>query len=355
MCVICISDTKRPTPVAIEKMYDANPAGAGIAWREDGFVRWEKGLELKQIQELVLKVPMPFIAHFRIPSCGGKSPDLCHPFPIHKEVSLALSGKTKDWVLFHNGHWGAWKTTALEAAIKKGQFKLPTGKWTDSRAMAWLANVYGQGILDLIDEKVAVLGPAEGQMEVWQGTGGWHKIDDVYVSNRGWEYRSVSTTSYNPNGHFNLRNERDTGAYDDTDDYFQRAPYSMAGRSCVGEAERVLKDASIIEVKTDNEGSGGSPAEKTFPSGQETQERKEDHQKNVQGSEESVSAGTQGASQHKGSIALAIVKRDSPNERDELGISEEDRQELRKWACSINDYSGVDRVRHMKRIRQGVM
>ena len=332
-------------------MFDANPAGAGIAWREEGWVRWEKGLDLKQIQELVLRVPMPFIAHFRIPSCGGKSLDLCHPFPIHKEVSLALSGKTKDWVLFHNGHWGAWKTTALEAAIKKGQFKLPIGKWTDSRAMAWLANVYGQGILDLIDEKVAVLGPEPNQMEVWQGTGGWHKVDDVYVSNKGWEYRSVNTS--HGTGHFNRGHVRDmTGAYEESDDYFRRAPYSMAGRSTqdtLSEAERVLKDASIIDVKA-GEGSGGSSAEKTFPAGPETQTGKEDHQKDVQGGKEGVSDGTQGTD--KSGTALTIITRDPLFE----DMNEEERRELRKWACSLNaNEVGTDRIRTMKRVRAGVM
>lgn len=353
MCVISISDTKRPTDNHVAKMFDANDAGAGIAWREDGFVRWEKGLDLKQIQDLVRSVPMPFIAHFRIPSCGGRTPDLTHPFPINKAVSLDLSGKTKDWVLFHNGHWGAWKNTALEAAIKKGQFKLPIGKWSDSRAMAWLANVYGQGILDLIDEKVAVLGPDEGQLEVWQGTGGWHKVDDIYVSNKAWEFRSVNRTYQGgyqgTGGHFNLGKDtvKDvTGAYDDADDYFCRAPYSLAGN----EADRALKDKSIIETKED---SGGSPAEKTFPPRTETEESGKDKSEGVQKGEAGISALDRtetkcGASSH---TALMLL----PGGRSKVMTSEEE-QEALKWAKSINPKAiGTWRVQQMRMMRRGVL
>lgn len=200
MCVICISETVRPDESQVEKMFEANPSGAGIAWREvtgDGpVVRWEKGLELEQIQKLCAEAPLPYVAHFRIPSCGGDSGALCHPFPVDRESSLALSGKTKNYVLFHNGHWSEWKRVMLDTALKTGK-KLPVGKWSDSRAMAWAVAHYGLGFLDLIDEKVIVFGPED--YEVFPGTG-WNKVKEgLWTSNSYWEHSHVG--SYRGSGY----------------------------------------------------------------------------------------------------------------------------------------------------------
>ena len=197
MCVISISETIRPTPEQVEKMFESNPSGAGIAWREiDGngpIVRWEKGLELEQIQKLCAEAPLPYVAHFRIPSCGGDSGALCHPFPVNKESSNALSGKTKDYVLFHNGHWGEWKRVMLDTALKTGK-RLPVGKWSDSRAMAWAVAHYGIGFLDLIEEKVIVFGPED--YEVFPGTG-WNKVvEGLWTSNSFWERSYSHAGSY---------------------------------------------------------------------------------------------------------------------------------------------------------------
>lgn len=187
MCVIAISDKERITEEMVRKMYSANDAGAGIAWREkvEGVpvVRWKKGLKVEEIVELASSAPLPFIAHFRIPSCGGKSLTLTHPFPIEKNVRLLMEGTTQGHVLFHNGHWTQWKDKTLETAIRKGA-RLPSGKWSDSRAMAWIASFYGLGVLDMIDEKVVAFGPTTCEIS----GSGWAQIKPgIWASNRGWE------------------------------------------------------------------------------------------------------------------------------------------------------------------------
>lgn len=151
---------------------------------------WKKGLTLDEVQELIARVPMPFIAHFRVPSCGGPSEFLTHPFPIQKDVPLDIEGSTKGSVLFHNGHWNSWKQTMLDASVR-GSNKLPVGKWSDSRAMAWMAANYGIGMLEFIDEKCVVFGPKE--LELF-GQHGWAKIRQeggIWVSNKGWEHERV--------------------------------------------------------------------------------------------------------------------------------------------------------------------
>lgn len=194
MCVIFFAEEKRPSPEMVEKGYNANRHGAGIAWREPDpqtgltVVRWRKGLDLEEIQAAVAATPLPFIAHFRIPSCGGDTLSLTHPFPVDRRAPCDLEGKTKGFVLFHNGHWNRWKEMVFETALKKG-LKIPGGKWSDSRAMAWIASVYGIGALDMLDEKIIAMSPDE--IEVC-GTG-WSTEEGVYVSNTGWKYQTVRT------------------------------------------------------------------------------------------------------------------------------------------------------------------
>lgn len=188
MCVIAIADKTRPTDEMVERMFDANKSGAGIAWREPGVVRWEKGLKIEEIKEYCATAPLPYVAHFRIPSCGGSTPDLCHPFPIEKSVDLALSGKTKGYVLFHNGHWTQWKSVTYEAA-RNFRVKVPTGKWSDSRAMAWSAFWYGVGSLEMIEEKCVAFGPSD--IEIFCGRSEWERVNDVWVSNKSWNYTTV--------------------------------------------------------------------------------------------------------------------------------------------------------------------
>ena len=180
MCVIAISDDVRPTDEQVGKMFEANKYGAGIAWREKGVVRWKKGMGLEEVTELCQKVPLPFVVHFRIPSAGGDSKYLCHPFPVTADVPLELQGTTKGYVLFHNGHWNRWKESTLEAAVRSGT-KVPGGKWSDTRAMAFHAHIYGSGILEMIDEKSVLFGPTK--VEVF---GQWSKEGGLWVSNRGW-------------------------------------------------------------------------------------------------------------------------------------------------------------------------
>ena len=182
----------------VEQMFDANPSGAGIAWREletiDGkdeiVVKWEKGLSRDEIKQMCQAAPIPYVAHFRIPTCGVPRKDLCHPFPISKDVPDILKGTIRGYVLFHNGHWGQWKETMLNG-VTRGFGKIPAGKWSDSRAMAWAAAHYGLGILELIDEKACAFGP--DKIEVFQPNS-WHTVNDVWVSNKTWETKQWKRT-----------------------------------------------------------------------------------------------------------------------------------------------------------------
>lgn len=185
MCVIMVASDTRPSAEMVKAAFKTNEAGAGIAWREGDTARWKKGImDIDEAVDIVAATPMPFVVHFRIPTNGGTSKRLTHPFPVSPNTSLDLEGVTKGSVLFHNGHWSRWEDTIRDAAIKSG-VKLPVGKYTDSRGLAWFAGAFGLGMLELIGERVVVFGPH--RYEIF-GTG-WSYVEKVLVSNRLFETR----------------------------------------------------------------------------------------------------------------------------------------------------------------------
>lgn len=202
MCVVMIADKIRPTEVMVRKAWADNDDGSGAAWREDEdtndpknptrtLVHWKKGLNLEEIVKMAAELPMPFVLHFRRNSVGGIRASLTHPFPINENGDNFLNGKTNGLVLFHNGHWGKWKETLFETVVKFGK-KVPNGKWSDTRAMAWLAAVYGLGFLDILDEKTVAFGPRT--IDTVLGTG-WKEINGVLCSNDFFMHKYVQPES----------------------------------------------------------------------------------------------------------------------------------------------------------------
>lgn len=178
MCVIFVVENARPSPQMVYKAWQRNDHGGGVAWREDGKVYWKKGLKLAEMHEACQQLPMPYVAHFRIASQGGVRPDLCHPFEISRSPSIALEGTTEDRVLFHNGDWDKWQDWALSTAYRTGE-PIPAGKWSDSRAIAWIGSIYGPGFFEFLPEKLAIMGP--NSLEVFGR--GWKDIEGILCSN----------------------------------------------------------------------------------------------------------------------------------------------------------------------------
>jgi hypothetical protein len=161
MCVIILCETEFPKLATLESAEELNSHGGGIAWIENGQVKYKKGIKSKQIFEITKKINLPAIIHFRIASIGGVNDELCHPFQINTQADTEVSG-TCDSVLFHNGTWTDWKEMCMKAVVSSGNIlKFPSGQWSDSRAMAWLADKFGIDFLNLIDNsnKIAVLTP----------------------------------------------------------------------------------------------------------------------------------------------------------------------------------------------------
>lgn len=181
MCVIMIAQKVRPTEEMIDKAWKANDDGGGIAWRENGEVHFEKGImTLDRLKELMMEVPMPYVAHFRITSSGVTTPELTHPFVVAKDVPVVLEGRTKGGVFFHNGTWSGWTDKALDFAIRNG-LQVPDGEWSDTRAMAWMISIHGPKLMELLPQQRGVYFSPK-VCHVFTGPG-WEEINGVWCSN----------------------------------------------------------------------------------------------------------------------------------------------------------------------------
>jgi predicted glutamine amidotransferase len=144
MCVILVCpENVRPDQQTLAACHEANPHGAGVAWREDGVVRWSKGLELHEIQPLMAGLSGEIVIHFRWASVGEVTPKLCHPFPVTACATTRLSGHARA-VLFHNGTWGGWRNTLQ----RMPRHRRPEGQLSDTRVAASLVDLCGMDTLD---------------------------------------------------------------------------------------------------------------------------------------------------------------------------------------------------------------
>jgi hypothetical protein len=144
MCVILVCpDDVRPDRAILDACHRASPHGAGVAWREDGEVRWMKGLEPDELEPLIDGLSGEIVIHFRIASVGEVTPRLCHPFPVTACATTRLSGHARA-VLFHNGTWGAWRETLR----RMPRHRMPDGLLSDTRVAASLVDLCGMDVLE---------------------------------------------------------------------------------------------------------------------------------------------------------------------------------------------------------------
>jgi hypothetical protein len=164
MCVIYVCHENTPDMEELERGASSNRDGAGIAWvdREHHTTRFAKGLpsDAKVIEKFLKdeKIPYPFAIHFRTASIGGVSDELTHPFTID------APGEGLDWlagncrrVLMHNGHLSDWQKFFLPAVLANSKDQVPMGPWSDSRALAWVVKLKGEGIINFILDNTRVV------------------------------------------------------------------------------------------------------------------------------------------------------------------------------------------------------
>lgn len=199
MCVIMkyTLDSGFPKEETLKSAEMLNKDGGGIAWIDNGKVKWEKGMHITSgyIMDLIEKEKMqlPIIVHFRIATHGTVDTPLCHPFAISEGVDdLSAKGEDEQGVLFHNGVWHDYDEMAMKVATSDKDIQIPDGDLSDSRIMAWLVKYLGMNYLSMIKEKSIVLTPKG----IFQYGDGWCdvKVDDktLECSNDNFEPKTYS-------------------------------------------------------------------------------------------------------------------------------------------------------------------
>jgi len=214
MCVIFNCKNKFPTEENLKLAEEMNPHGAGLSWIDNGVVKFKKGLDQKQISKMIKmnKVNLPCIIHFRIGTYGGISKGLTHPFPIDKHTDLRLNGEGFN-CLFHNGNYDGWQDKLIKAMIKKG-IKIPKGRWSDSRFMAFLASWHGRGVLELFDNQLISVMTKDG-IEKYGDS--WVDVDGIECSNnyfkRTYVYYSKDKSAISDVNEWNKEEKAQLNAY----------------------------------------------------------------------------------------------------------------------------------------------
>lgn len=195
MCVIFAVPAEKgvfPTEDEILSGELMNDDGGGVAWATGGTVFWKKGLTGAQVLGMIKEGELkpPCLIHFRISTEGGVCHELTHPFPCTPDAPLILEGSSTTYpLLMHNGTVGRWKDEMKEAVIAgRGTIKVPKGKWSDSRALAFFVGLYGDGYLQFLSgltgDRVALLWP-NGSI---QYTGKWEEKEGFWASNESYIY-----------------------------------------------------------------------------------------------------------------------------------------------------------------------
>lgn len=179
-----------------------NDDGAGIAWigLEEGkrVVRWQKGLpsDVDAVKEVIKKenITLPFAIHFRTASVGGAKTTLTHPFPVYDGVPLWLAGYAET-LMMHNGHFNNWEELVMKAALGSGS-KIPGGAWSDSRALAYVINLLGEGVIPFIvgQNRIMIMDALREEDAKEIQPRRYFRLYGNWVQEKGWS-QSISTNT----------------------------------------------------------------------------------------------------------------------------------------------------------------
>ena len=205
MCVIIIAQKRLPTTEELKRAWQRNEDGAGVAWMERGKVKWVKGLmRLNDVLELLPKVKLPSVWHFRSATHGGVSQALTHPFLISPRMPFSnpLKGVLKDGesLLFHNGVEGQAISNLINLLAIKN-LRLDDTVMSDSRAIAIAISLVGEVALTLYHSKFALF-RADGSITI---KGNFTEEDGLLVSTPlRWEIDFVRWTKRGGYGGYGL-------------------------------------------------------------------------------------------------------------------------------------------------------
>lgn len=194
MCVIiyCKKDGNRPTEKVLKKCEQANPHGIGVAYQRKGSDMYTvaKGISFNTLIKIMNRHDGEIGIHFRYATVGGKTKELCHPFPTTPKVETWLDYESNA-ILFSNGTWENWDES-YEMHRQLLKLKKLDGQMSDTRALAKLVSKHGKtGFLNYVKDVhakhdfVRCLIMKTSKPAAMTGT--WHKVGGVMYSNTRWQ------------------------------------------------------------------------------------------------------------------------------------------------------------------------
>jgi hypothetical protein len=191
-------------------------------------VAWKKNIHAQEMFQIVQRVNLPFICHFRIASAGGVCPELCHPFPVTVDANLGLEGKASR-VLFHNGTYQDWKESCMQMILSRKLY-IPKGIWSDSRALAWMAFHCGHRVLGFVNGKIVVFSAKSIKL-----FGNWVEENGISYSNtffrpaaqEEWSKKPATTNPF-PSGPFGVENPEGVEVGPDTEEDPSTDPFFVS-------------------------------------------------------------------------------------------------------------------------------
>jgi predicted glutamine amidotransferase len=181
MCVIIVAKRRLPSKEELRRAWQRNSDGAGVAWVERGKVKWVKGLmTFNEVLDILPKVRVPCVWHFRNATHGGVSQALTHPFLVSPKAPFSnpLKGVLKkgESLLFHNGVEGQAIQQLIQLLAVKN-LRLDE-QVSDTRAIAIMISLVGEVVLSLYSSKFVLL-RHDGLVTV---KGQFHEEDGLLVS-----------------------------------------------------------------------------------------------------------------------------------------------------------------------------
>jgi len=195
MCLLAIVRNAKKFEKIVDKVWEANPDGAGLAWRVDEGVQYRKGLmdlrEFRKAFNEVAKLSKEFVVHFRLGTSGPRSPILTHPFVVSPRLVRKLEGVAK-LVVFHNGVVAEWEAFDV---LYRALFLDNAKALSDTEAIARILSKLDFGA------RVEFLKHLGGKWLVYGKKsllriGKWEEVDGNLLSNKNWQTKVKYGYSY---------------------------------------------------------------------------------------------------------------------------------------------------------------
>jgi glutamine amidotransferase len=177
----------------LERCYDANPDGCGLAFIENGELSIYASMNFEDFYDLYLEClaeapESPFLLHFRIATHGSVDEDNCHPFFIDDEHVFMHNGTITPMTQYCNRGRGKSDTVEFGERILEN---LPDGWFMNKAIKALIEHYIGWSKIVVMDAdgNVDIFNEDKGVWDngIWYSNTTYKPIIKTFISDSIWE------------------------------------------------------------------------------------------------------------------------------------------------------------------------